>query len=207
MKNMKFRIYSFFSGLCYLLFWWLYLFLLPIGELKNNYAILINSEYWFIINITQLIALLSFVMFYLEINKQLYQKIIIDNVMEIIQVISLLVFGAVAFYETFLWPIFAKLVPNSLNILSGEVFSNRILTTVLIVGGLSMMISNIYLGIKLLKVYKVFGFLYSIGFGLFCLGFMIAPIRYIIQTIGLTLFCICFLYFSISKKNLTTAST
>jgi len=207
MKNMKFRIYSFSAGLCYLLFWWLYLLLLPIRELKYNYAYLINSQYWFIINIIQVIALLSFVMFYLELNKQLFKDRPIDNIMEIMQVLSLLIFGAVAFYETFLWPIFVKLVPNSLNIINGEVFTNNLLTTVLIIGGLSMMITNIYIGIKLKMVFNTFGLFYSIGFSLFCLGFMINPIRYILQTIGLTLFCICFLYFSISKKNLTTSST
>ena len=181
--------------------------LLPIKELKNNYAYLINSQYWFIINIFQVIALLSFVMFYLEVNKRLLKNTLIDNIMEIMQIISLIIFGAVAFYETFLWPIFARLVPGSLNIMNGEVFTNRILTTVLVIGGLSMMISNIYIGLKLKIVFNIFGFLYSIGFGLFCLGFMINPIRYILQTVGLTLFCACFLYFSISRRSLTTVST
>ena len=67
----------------------------------------------------------------------------------------------IAFSETFVWPIIAKVNPDMLNVYTGELFTNKLLLSFDIASVLLFMTSNIYFGLKLRKYFPVMGVVFS----------------------------------------------
>ena len=70
----SYRLPGFIAGASYLIFWYSYLIFLPVSQITTNYAAVVNSGCWFIVNVFQIVAIISFVQFYYAIRNALYKK-------------------------------------------------------------------------------------------------------------------------------------
>lgn len=195
------RLTSFFAGTFYLLFWYLYMLLLPFNQIQVNYSKVINSPNWYFVNIFQIIALLSFILFFNNVKSKIYSEGITAKVMVVFQNIGFFCLVGLAYSETILYPIIAKEAPDLLNLSNGKIYTNIIVMCVSISSVLLFMVSNIYFGIKLRKYFPVLGIVFGIGMTIFLLGFAVGNVRYIIQTCGLTIYCISLIIMGIRKTN------
>ena len=195
----SYRLSGFIAGACYLAFWYSYLFFLPVARIASNYAAVVNSRGWMFVNIFQIFAVIAFVQFYHSIKNGIYAKNFVVTVMNAMQLVGFFCFMGIAFSETFVWPIVAKVNPDMLNVYTGELFTNKVLMGFDIASVLLFMAGNVYFGLKLRKYFPVMGIVFLVGMTLFCLGFASGSARYVVQTIGLTLFSVALIAIGMKK--------
>jgi hypothetical protein len=195
----KYRLSSFIAGAGYLLFWYLYLFILPFDQITVNYANVINAPGWFFVNAFQVVGLIAFVLFYFGIRPHIFPDSILAYLMNVLQCLGFFCLIGIAYSETFVWPILSGQMPGTLDVYTGGIFTDIALRAFNIGSVVAFMISNIYFGIKLRKLYPVAGVIYCVGMTLFCLGFASGGIRYFVQTIGLSVFSISFISLGLKK--------
>ena len=157
----SYRLSGFIAGACYLAFWYSYLFFLPVARIASNYAAVVNSRGWMFVNIFQIFAVIAFVQFYHSIKNGIYAKNFVVTVMNAMQLVGFFCFMGIAFSETFVWPIVAKVNPDMLNVYTGELFTNKVLMGFDIASVLLFMAGNVYFGLKLRKYFPVMGIVFS----------------------------------------------
>ncbi len=197
MKNIK-ALYPLITGICYLCWWWGFVFFLPFGNVLTDYPSLINNPAWIPVNLFEVVGIIFFMLFFKNVIKDYYKDTIIDEFMIISMFIGFFCFCGVAFYETFLWPVLALHAPDILHIVHGPIYTSPLFVIPTIIAILFFLAGNVYMGIRLIKAYRVVSIVYCIGMVIFLFGYLAGSVRYIAQATGLSLFSIAFILIGVS---------
>lgn len=191
------NIYAVITGISYFLWWWALYFFLPVDQVMTDYPALINNKFWLPINLLQILGILSFTLFIVEYSALQFRESKRDIVIKIFFAFAIFGFSGVSFYEAFLWPIIASSNPSLLYLHNSPIYKNAIFLISTGICILSFMIAGIFLGLNFKKQFFKTGIIFIAGIILFCMGYMVGPIRYIVQSVGLSAWTIGLLIYAI----------
>lgn len=192
-------IFSILMGCSLIVWWWSYLFFLPIDSIYSNYAELILHKAWIPINLLQVIGVFSgLLMSVFFFKKMIDQPKTSDIIWFSALCFGYFIYSSVAFYETFLWPLIAGNSPDLLKIVGGPIYSSSLFNGSTGIGILAFCAGNIWLAFKMMKVTnKLTGWILISGVVILCLSYTSGSIRYIAQTTGITVLSLGYLLFGI----------
>ena len=200
------------SGTALLIWWWSFLLFPGFRKLFVEFNLFItmeesgiNTDYiatvaqplWVYVNLFMVIAILGgliFTLFYFKLYiKDESRK---EIVMAILLMTGYFIYCGIAFYETFLWPALAKDFPSAISF-TGPVYTGKLWLSSNIIGIMAYWIGNLMLGFHFIKnINRTGGLLFAIGVSVICVGYFLSGfimIRYLIQSIGISLFAFGFI--------------
>lgn len=186
MRAMK--VYGIVTGVCFLLWWWSFLLFFPLENLRDAYSVIILDRMWIPVNMLEVVGVITYAGFFLEYSNAVYRKTKTAALFKLLFLIGIAGLCGFAFYETFLWPIIAANAPQVLDIVSGPIYTSPLFNGASIAAILSYWAGCIYLGISAWKRGRIISLVYTIGVSLHCLGYLAGPLRYVVQSVGYTLF-------------------
>lgn len=195
------RVNSAIAGFSYSIFWWGYFIFLPFDQVMTDYPAVINHPLWVPLNCFQVFGIVSYILFFIDFSRGSYQENASGRLFMVLQVIGFVTLSGIAFFETFLWPIIAINSPSLLILKTSPIYASSIFLTPVIIGLFAYLVSNIYLGIKLGRVNRILSFIYIAGVVGFSLGPVTGPLRYVVQSIGITGLALSLVSFAFIKSK------
>ncbi len=198
-------IYSILAGASYFIWWWSFSLILPDADFSaviNNYPGIIKNPLWIPINLFQLIGITSLVLFFNDFSAVKFKKNFIDIISKILFTIGLVLFSGIAFYETILWPIVADNAPEILDLRNSPIYASPLYLTTTGIAILFFMLGGLSIGNKIRHDFRITGIIFSTGLVIFCLGYLAGPVRYIVQSIGLSAWTLALIYTGINLRSI-----
>lgn len=176
-------------GAAGLLAWWFLMpVLLPVSDSADSFQQMVLDNNWVSLNILGLVSTILMTLgypgFYLAKHNTLNKTGFVGLM---ITCVGLILFTAIQYYETFLWPVAARVNPELLEVKGALVGGDAGIVAGLIISGIFLGLGYVLFGISSLKTKaypKIPIWFLIIGAPVFGNG-IIFPVR----TVGLVLFC------------------
>jgi len=181
------------SGILLLAFWYLYVVLLPYGQLSNTLSLLVLNRNWVLVNILgslgAMLGIIGLVGLYISLGED--ASMIATTGFVIALVGSILMFVTLL-RDTLVWPILAAHDPSLLDF-SGPIYTSKTFLPFFIFSGILYTLGNIIFGLSLARspLYPFWaGHLLAWGALLFGFGNLFAEWQAIIRSAGITAYSI-----------------
>jgi len=178
--------------------WWVAMgTLLPMNQASEGFANIVSHPFWIPVNVIGFVACIAWSLSVVILNRKG------NELGFILSFVGTIMFAAIQFYETFIWPIIATYNPELLTIKGAMVMGDLRLLVPFVLSGIFILIGYTITGIQLIKrgfvKWKVI--IYFLGAILFANGLIV-----LIRTLGIFMFAVGLVLFDL-KDNETNSKT